>query len=331
MKATLNQVKEVLPILMKANIVPFLHSSPAQGKSSIVKQLAKKYQLELIDVRLTEMDSLDFNGLPSLDNGKASYKAFDIFPLQDTPLPKGKKGFILLLDEFSSGLPSVQSACYKLILDRQVGQYKLHDKCKIIACSNLSTDNAIVFDMSSALVSRFAHFYIELSNTEWQEWAVSNGISPVITSFLSFKPECLYTFNPDSSTPYASPRTWSMVNQILSKDMPLFLLASLLGEGVAREFHIYIKLQNELPNIQDILDNPGTYPIPYTLDLQWAVQSMVVSHIHTDIDKCVQYLQRLPSELHLVSLREIKGRHPELLAKPCITAWISQTHRKIKS
>ena len=98
MKVTLNQVKEVLPILMKANIVPFLHSSPAQGKSSIVRQLAKKYQLELIDVRLTEMDSLDFNGLPSLDNGKASYKAFDIFPLQDTPLPKGKKGWVLLLN-----------------------------------------------------------------------------------------------------------------------------------------------------------------------------------------------------------------------------------------
>ena len=48
------------------------------------------------------------------------------------------------MDEFNSALPSVQAACYKLVLDRMVGQHHLHKKCFIVACGNKETDNAIV-------------------------------------------------------------------------------------------------------------------------------------------------------------------------------------------
>lgn len=327
--STLNQVAEVLPTLLKSNIVPFLHSSPALGKSSIVRQIANKYNLELIDVRLTEMDSTDFNGLPSFKDGKATYSPFDVFPTVDTPLPKGKKGWILLLDEFSSGLPSVQASCYKLILDRKVGQHELHPNCKMVACSNLDSDNAIVNTISSALVSRFAHFYIQPNVDEWQDWAISNKINPLITSFINFKPNCFYTFNADVVEPYASPRTWQMLNRVLDANTPLIVLASLLGSGVATEFNAYLQTYKDLPDIDSILADPEHYKIPKELGVQWATLTMVVSHINKDIDKCVTYLKRFNPEMHMVALREIKGRYPDLLSHATIRQWLIEISRSV--
>ena len=61
MHTTLKKVTELLPSLCKANIVPFIHSSPAIGKSGTVKAFAKQFNLKVIDLRLTEMDSTDLN------------------------------------------------------------------------------------------------------------------------------------------------------------------------------------------------------------------------------------------------------------------------------
>lgn len=68
------------------------------GKSSIAKQIAHKYHLQVIDLRLTELDSSDLNGLPYFKDGKSTFLPFDTFPLQNTPIPEGKKGFLLLLN-----------------------------------------------------------------------------------------------------------------------------------------------------------------------------------------------------------------------------------------
>lgn len=206
MQTTLKQVTLLIPQLWKAGIVPFLHSSPAQGKSSLAKKLAKHYKLKVIDLRLTELDSTDLSGLPYFNNGKAEFMPFNTFPLQDTPIPEGYTGWLIILDEFNSANQAVMAAAYKLVLDRQVGQHKLHDKVAMIACGNLETDNAIVNPMSSALISRFAHFNIDINVDDWLEWASQAGIDYRITSYLSFKKSNLYSFKPDATEPYASPR-----------------------------------------------------------------------------------------------------------------------------
>ena len=270
------------------------------------------------------------NGLPYFKDGKSTFLPFDTFPIESTPLPKGKKGFLLLLDEFNSALPSVQAAAYKLVLDRQVGQHKLHDKCCIIACGNLESDNAIVNTMSSALISRFAHFHIRLDNDEWQEWAVANDIHPMITAFLNFKPSLLYTFNPDLGTPYASPRTWQMMSKILTTDTPMYLMASLLNIGVAQEFYAFMQYHKELPKMENILKDPSNHELPSTIGLQWAVLSMVVMHLNKDLNGCVTFLKRFSPEMHIVALREIKGRYglETITTNYVLREWLSHTGRK---
>lgn len=333
---TLKQVEEFIPELLKANVVPFIHGSPAIGKSSIVKSIANKYNLELIDVRLSQLDPSDLLGLPTFNEDKVHYKPVDLFPLETDEVPKGKNGWLLFLDEANGASHAVQMASYRLILDREVGDHKLHKKVAIVAAGNLETDNAIVNTMSSALISRFAHFTVHLDHEEWLEWAISNGVDYRITSFISFKNDLLYTFNPDATDAYASPRTWDMVNRVIKnkaiEDRDLPLIASMIGEGVAREFITYIKLYNELLSFEDIVTNPNTVEIPKNLGTQWATMSMVISKVTDKTASQVSvFLERLPLELQVCAMREIKNRHGLDFLKSHMLDWFTKLAKEIFS
>lgn len=316
---SLKQTAELLPKLFKANIVPFLHSSPALGKSSIAKQVAQKYSLKVIDLRLTECDASDIQGLPYFKDNKSTFLPFDTFPLESTTIPTGFNGWLLLLDEFNSAPLSVQAAAYKLVLDRQVGQHKLHDNVYMVACGNLETDNAIVNTMSSALISRFAHFYISLNHAEWIEWATQAHIDYRIVSYLGFKPQSLYTFKPDVTEPYASPRTWEMLSKVINNE-PIDglkpLIAGLVGDYVASEFISYVNLYQDLPTFADVLKNPTEIKISDDLGTRWALLSMVASKTTQETAKQLQeFFRRFPKDLQIVALRQIKAIDQKILFK----------------
>lgn len=220
-----------------------------------------------------------------------------------------------------------------MVLDRQVGQHKLHDKVFIIACGNLETDNAIVHTMSSALISRFAHFTIEINDKEWKEWAYTNNIDKRITSYLGFKPKHLYTFNPDTTEPYASPRTWEMLSKVIINkpvnNQLLPLLASLIGEGVSREFLAYINLYSDLPTYMEVIAKPEEIELSTNLGVQWAMLSLVTHSIDEDTaNKAGIFLQRLPMELQVCALREIKLTKPTLI-KSHLTSWFNKLASEI--
>lgn len=331
MNITLNQAKDYIPALWKANIVPFLHSSPAIGKSSLVKQLAKQFNCEVIDLRLTELDSSDLNGLPTFEDGHALFKPFNTFPLEGQELPKDKVGWILLLDEFNSASPAVQASAYRLVLDRQVGQYRLHPNVRIIACGNKEEDNAIVNEMSSALISRFAHFYINLDVDTWLDWAYQNDINNHIITFIQFRKELLYTFDPDANTPYASPRTWEMLSKVLTyTEADLNLCASLVGYGTANEFISYLKLFKSLVSLKDILEKPNEAQVPEELSIKWATLSMLVNQLDKDnIKQVLLYVDRFPAELKVVFAKLIKYQKPKLILSKEITQWFSSVIREV--
>ena len=331
-KITLKQADRLIPHLFNAGIVPFLHSSPAIGKSSLAKSIAKRNNLKVIDLRLTELDSSDLNGLPYFKDGKSTFLPFDTFPLKDSPIPEGYDGWLLLLDELNSAAPSTQAAAYKLILDRMVGQHKLHDNVYIIACGNLDTDNAITYPLSSALVSRFAHFYIEINDKDWREWASDNGVDIRVVSFIGFRPSMLYTFNPDSTEPYGSPRTWEMVSRTISL-MPELnrthtpLIESMVGK-TAIDFMQFIELANNLPKFEDIIANPDSIKVPTDLGMQWAVLGMMTGNVEKDnINEVIIFLKRLPREMQVVAIREIMHRKPALSF--ALTRWVQEIANEV--
>ncbi|MHA1754665.1 MAG: ATP-binding protein, partial [Candidatus Odinarchaeia archaeon] len=250
--------------IIKAGLVPMITSSPGMGKSDLLKSIAKSFKMKVIDLRLSQADSVDLNGFPTidLDAGVSRYIPFDTFPTENTPIPEGYSGWMLLLDEINSAPNLVQAAAYKLILDREVGQHKLHPKLITVAAGNLATDKAIVNRLSTAMQSRLIHLEIKADLSAWVNWAMQNDIDYRIIAFLQFKPDLLHKFNPShNDITFPCPRTWHFLSKLIKnwKTIPntkLPLLTGTVSEGVGIEFKIFCDIFTTLPKIEDIIANP---------------------------------------------------------------------------
>ena len=331
MQVKISQAVSMAAKFLKAKLVPMVAGSPAIGKSAIAKQLAKDFNLFMIDMRLAQCDPTEVSGFPRIANDKAGYVPMETFPVEGDPIPEGYSGWLLFLDEFNSCSTAVQAAAYKLVLDRMVGKYHLHKNVAIMCAGNLESDNAIVNATSTALQSRLVHMELVVSVPDWIDWASKNNIDFRITSFIEFKPESLYTFKPDHcDVTYASPRTWEFANRVLkvtdeaSSDI-LPMLAGTLTEGVAREFLTFCKIYQTLPSMTQIVMSPDTTPVPTELSTLFALSGSISQHTTVDTHKqMMKYILRMPLEFQVVCLRSAIRRNMEIMAHPDTQAWLER-------
>lgn len=346
-RITPKQAASIIIKTIKAKLVAMLHGSPAIGKSSIVHQVASQFNLKVIDLRLSQCDPTDLLGFPSIVNGKASYIPMETFPIAGDPLPmildadgeptgKHYDGWLLFLDELVIAPPAVQSAAYKLILDRMVGSHHLHKNVAIVGAGNLESDNALVQPMSTALQSRMKHLELELSTKEWMEWALEKGIDFRITSYINFKPTALYTFKPDHTDhTYASPRTWEFANRTLSVcplgDPDLLpMLAGDISEGVACEFLEFIKIESQLPKMASITMDPTGTHVPQEPSVLFLLCGAIASQADAkNLENIIKYVMRLPAEFQVVCLRETVKRNVSLMGTPAMQTWVASTASKL--
>ena len=323
---------------IKAGIVPMVHGSPGIGKSQIVHQIADKYGLQLIDLRLSQCDPTDLAGFPQIDQArqKAGYLPMDTFPLEGEEPQAGYNGWLLFFDEANSAPKAVQAAAYKILLDRKIGQRSLHKNCALVAAGNLETDGAIVEEMSTALQSRMAHIELEVDSDTWVEWAQNNNVHHMITSFIQFKPGMLYTFKPDhTDKTYACPRTWEFADRVMkntedgSKNR-LPMLAGTLSEGVAREFLTFVKIYDDLPKPAAIMAAPETIKVPTEPSILYALTG-TLSHNATpqNFESMMKFIVRLPVEFQVVTMRETIRRNKAMMSHASVQKWVTESAAKL--
>lgn len=324
---TVNEAKDSLVWALKSGLVPMLHGSPAIGKSAVIRDIAKMFNLLLIDVRLSQMEPTDLSGLPFFKDGKASYNAFDTFPLEGDEVPKGYKGWLIFFDEMNSALVQTQAAAYKVILDRMVGNHKLHPMVAMACAGNLETDGAIVNPMSTAMQSRLVHLQLMPDAKEFTAWAEANGFDTRIVDYLYMRPDAVYNFKPGhTDKTYGSPRTWEFLNRLLQnhtgpltkKQLPM--LAGTVGEGIAREFYAHCQIQP--PKFSQIMENPRGFPMPDNKSVQFALTGACASNFSEETaEPILDFVDRLDPELQILTVRRIVRKSIKYLALPRMAKW----------
>lgn len=326
------QVQEMLVDCLKARLVPMLVGPPGVGKSAIVSDIAKQYRLKVIDVRLSQTEPTDMLGLPAKkeDINRGTYLPMETFPLEGDPLPEGYEGWLLFLDEFNSATMSTQAAAYKLTLDRLVGQEKLHDNVVIMCAGNLSTDNAIVNRLSTAMQSRLIHLEMHVDHEEWLQWAAAKQIDPRITSYIRFKPTNLHSFDPNhNDKTFACPRTWEFLNMLIKDKEELTrhhipLLAGTVSEGVAREFVGFTKVFKDLPTVHQIVNNPTGIKVPDDPSTLYALSGALACYFKEDnAEDLIKYISRMPPEFSIITLKDVNKRNPDVAKIPAVSKWIT--------
>ena len=295
--------------LVERRVPTFLWGAPGIGKSSIVKQIAKKRDIGFIDLRLALMDPTDLKGIPFYD--KESHTALWAPPAF---LPKGGEG-ILFLDELNSAAPSVQVSAYQLILDRRVGEYELPEGWAIVAAGNREGDRGVTYRMPSPLANRFVHFEMDVDVEDWRLWAYKEALDERIISYISYRSEHLFTFDAKSDVKsFATPRSWEYVNSVLKSSISEKLLLETIGGAVGRDvavsFLAFCKVMNRLPDIKNILESGGG-EYSDEVDVLYALSTGLVSAYLKDRDDAklqnlLRYTLGLKSEFAVMTVQDLQ-------------------------
>ena len=328
-QVSLKQATEFAFQTLKANLVPFLSSSPGIGKSAAVHQLAKRFNLKVIDIRLAQEDPTALGGFPSIVNGRSTYAPPERFPLEGDKIPDGYKGWLIFFDEINSAPRSVVSAAYKIVLDRMIGEKHLHPNVRMIAAGNLATDNAIVNEMGTAMRSRVVHIHVTTHADNWLDFAAKAGFDSRVVSYLHYQANKINSFKQfgsSSDETFACERTWEFVSKILKANYPdetkpvpadvAPLLAGTVG-STAYEFVTYTEAFKDLPTIQQVLANPCGCALPVAPAVRYLMTGMLVGNTTMDnADKIATYVDRLPKEFAMVFIKLLWGKSDKFLSVP---------------
>lgn len=264
-----------------------LRGAPGVGKSTIVQSVAKELGIGFIDVRLAQMERVDFAGLPSINNGMTEWNVPSFWPRD-----MKSKG-IILLDEITSAPSDCQVAAYSVVLDRKIpnSNYVLPNGWLIVAAGNRTCDRAVVKTMSSALANRFVHFEVEANSEDWVKWAISNEINPSIIGFINYKPNLLFKMEGQNlEYGWPSPRSWERVSNVIklfkgNTELLRKVVYGLIGNGVGLEFMEFFKMSSEFDSILDVMLNDNVaFELPDKGDKRYAVASAVIYHLWNGIN-----------------------------------------------
>jgi hypothetical protein len=335
MALSLNTAHTAIIKVLNAGLTPILLGQPGIGKSDLMRRIAKEFNYKLIDMRLAQCEPTDLLGFPSVQGDKARYTPMETFPLETDAIPEGYKGWLLFLDELPNANVHVQLAAYKLILDREVGNHKLHDKCAIVSAGNREQDGCFVQEMPSALKSRMVHLDLEMNVNEWLDYAIKSGMDYRVTSFIGFNKAKLHSEYLDSEeSSYACPRTWDFVSRIIKPEADLTnavmrnILNGTISSAVTSEFLAYVKYFDKLPTYAQVVKEPVKTKIAdqYDLGLIWATIAMLTTNCKMeDIKNVMTYVERLPDEYQLIFVKYLATKYPnEILDHPDMEDWIAK-------
>lgn len=303
---------------------------PGAGKSAAAKKAVKRMHTPkwkfwkkgaaLIDIRLSQYDSVDLRGIPTADGGFTTWNVPVTLPFVGNPRfnPDPEHVNLLVLDELTQAQDPTLAVAYQLVNDRAVGEHVLMDNVRIVAMTNRDGDKGVTRKLPQPLANRFTHVEVVVDVDTFCVYAQEVGLHPMGAAFVQFRKELLNTFivnNPKTNEPqvtldkaYATPRSWEKALRYyadpdMSHEDKTILMAGAIGNGPAGEFWAYEQAYAQLSQLMPaIAKDPKKAPVPDAMDVRYAV-SMAISGSMTkdNAGKYHTYLRRMSPEFVMLA------------------------------
>lgn len=322
-----SQLKQVLKDCHAAKLNPFIQGQPGVGKSAVVAQYAKEIGAEFIDARLAYYAPQDVQGFPYLDTiegGKTMrFSKPAYWPKTANP--------VIALEEFNCATRAVQNTALQLLNERRVGEHVLPDDAFVVLLGNRAEDRVNIEKLSSAVVNRIVNIRVRLDLDSWIVWAQKNGVDPLVTAFIRFRPDLLSTFKGatwDGVSNFASPRTWEKASHIVEhsadRHVRHALLDGVLGSGAASEFLGFLGVYEKLPDLDAVLLNPDKADVPTDPSVIYATCAGLAKKVKPKtMGAFLTYADRFPKEFAVFALKVAVNINKSLCATPAFTEWVT--------
>ncbi|MGI5243936.1 AAA family ATPase [Dactylosporangium sp. CA-139066] len=298
---------EALTLAVAADLPVLLWGEPGIGKTAALNQLAEALDLPLTTVIASVHEPSDFSGLPVVGADPAVQGVPMAPPDWAVRLVRAGRG-LLFLDELSTAPPAVQAALLRLVLERRVGALHLPPGVRIVAAANPRSSAADGWELSAPLANRFVHL-----QWTYEHDVVVRGLGGVwpraelprldpaglpgavaharraVCGLLSARPALVHKL-PGGETrrggAWPSPRSWEMTLRLIafataagtSREVLSLLVRGTVGDGPGLELLAALD-RMDLPDPEDLLQDPAAAVLPERGDLRQAVLDAVVAAV----------------------------------------------------
>lgn len=294
---------------------------PGCGKSQSISQLTNEHRGVLVDIRLSQYDSVDLRGnpVPNHERQRTVWYAPETLPFVGNDAFPDDKPIILFLDEINSATNAVAAVAYQLINDRRVGEHILKDNVRVIAAGNREGDRGVTNRMPLPLANRFTHVEVLPDVDTVTEHFQAIGMPAVLTAFLQFRKPLLSTFDPAKpEKAFATPRTWEKVghyyaNEKMPEKVRRAACDGAVGSGPSTEFFAFIDTWQSIIPIAKIIADPANAPLPEAGGMEYAVAVNISGNMDmTNVKPLHQYLSRMRSEFLILAWQLAVKRDEQL-------------------
>ncbi len=259
---------------LPANISVLIQGPTGVGKSFLVKDVAKHFELPLIEARLSTKDEAGMTGIPDFEGSKEAGVSY--FLATSWFKRACEEPVVLFFDEMNRAMPQIMQAAFQVVLDRELGNdangvaRRLHPETRVFAAINAGNEYD-VNEMDPALLRRFWVCEFQSDADDWLLWAADNGISRALQDFIRVNPNEL-RIDPSTVEPgkvVANPASWHRLNdsldhmgwgadQFAGQGVPegfYHVCAGFVGTEAAAKFIDHVKSMVSDVTAADVLDN----------------------------------------------------------------------------
>ena len=321
-----------------------LISGPGLGKSSIVSQLAVELGKELktpfanLEFFLNSKEAPDVGGYGLPDDDEDGEKIMVWTRAPWMPRANDPTHGFVFLDEFRQSQHDVQKVSAELLLNGKVNASQLPIEYMVLAASNREGDRSGVGRELAFVTNRTMEITIEPDLDSWVEWAETAGVHWGAIAFAKRRPGSVFKDKvPDKPGPFCSPRSFVQAATLMDEiDPDLFVEAAggLIGDGTAAEFIAFMRVVEELPEYEEIVNDPKGTKMPGVdrPDALYACMQMVAHCVTPETaTPAFIYITRMPKEFQVAGLKAALRKSPHILTSKDFATWCRDNQDLIKS
>lgn len=309
-------------ITIGLHVPTMVWGQPGAGKSAAIHELAARNDAVVCDIRLSQYDSVDLRGIPTIEGRTTVWNLPATMPFVGNDAFPDDRPVYLFLDEINSGAPAVLAVAYQLVLDRGVGEHRLKDNVVVIAAGNREGDKGVTNKMPLPLANRFCHVELAVDPEVVTDHFMGLGLPAECVAFLTFRKPLVSTFDPSRpDKAFATPRSWEQAFRIYASSATTVTkrvaMSGCVGEGPASEFWAFVDSIDKVIPISTILRDPQKAPLPEELSMRYATAVSVSGAMSVeDVKPLHAYLQRMDPEFLILAWQLALKRDGALLSTP---------------
>jgi hypothetical protein len=327
--------------------------SPGQGKTTIVTDVAKELDYDLILTHPVTDDPTDYKGYPSITKDKnGDITGATFLPFGNLKrLMNATKPTIHFADDLGPASKMVQAAYMQLVQGRQVNGHKIGENVVFMGATNRKQDKAAVQSIIEPLKSKY-YAVVEITSNlkDFSTWYnAQKGWAPnpdkkaaiekpmiwtdlpfEVLSWVRYQPAVLDEWEPTpdmslTATPRGIEHVARMLLAGLPENLQLRTFAAAIGTARAMEFISFLRIYQNLPDPDEVLKDPKAAPIPSEPGYLYALCGALSHRANKDnIENLIAYADRLTEEFSVLLVKDAVERDWKgLCENDVFTQWIT--------